>query len=141
MIFVDSSAWLALSDVRDGNHASALGAHAELATGRFGRLITTDYVVDETLTLMRKRVGQEPTRQFVERLEPSRSSQLIWVTLEHYRAALSLFLKQSGTTWSFTDCTSFVIMRELGVGAAFTFDQDFERAGFEVHPKSGNRLR
>lgn len=135
MIFVDSSAWLALSDVRDGNHASARRAHSGLVTGRLGRLITTDYVMDETLTLMRKRVGPEQVREFVERLESSRSSQLIWVTPEHYRSARSLFLAQGHRTWSFTDCTSFVIMRELGLSVAFTFDHDFRQAGFEGYPK------
>ena len=135
MIFVDTSAWLALSDARDGSHASALRAHSALVTGRLGRLITTDYVMDETLTLMRKRVGPEHVREFVERLELSRSSQLIWVTPEHYRLARSLFLEQKSRSWSFTDCTSFVIMRELGISVAFTFDHDFRQAGFEGFPK------
>jgi predicted nucleic acid-binding protein len=134
MIYVDTSAWLAISDVRDGHHAAAIRTHSELLTGRFGRLITTDYVLDETLTLLRKRVGREPVKRFVLGLDASPSAQPIWVTPEHYRMAREMFLEQGATTWSFTDCTSFVIMRELGIRTAFSFDRDFQRAGFEVRP-------
>ncbi len=54
MIFVDSSAWLAVSDVRDGNHKAALAFTAKLLDGASGRLLTSDYIVDETLALLRK---------------------------------------------------------------------------------------
>lgn len=134
MIFVDSSAWLAASDVRDGNHKRALAFNARLFEGTAGRLLTSDYVLDETLTLLRKRAGADLTRRFAAGLEASSSVQLIWVTPAHYRTALELFLGQGHTAWSFTDCTSFAVMRELGVRQAFTFDSDFFQAGFEVHP-------
>ncbi|MGP8072305.1 MAG: type II toxin-antitoxin system VapC family toxin [Thermoplasmata archaeon] len=134
MIFVDSSAWLALADVRDGNHKSALSFHRELLHGKSGRLLTSDYALDETLTLMRKRSGGEATREFVGNLTDSLSLQQIWVTPAHYSAALEMFLGQGTRSWSFTDCTSFAIMRELGVREAFTFDGDFRQAGFQPRP-------
>ncbi len=137
MIFVDSSAWLAITDVRDGNHGAALAFHEGLVEGKAGRLLTSDYVLDETLTLMRKRSGADTVREFVNRLRLSPSLQQIWVTSAHYERALELFLDQGKTSWSLTDCTSFAIMRELGVRRAFTFDADFRQAGFEPQPLSG----
>jgi uncharacterized protein len=134
MIFVDSSAWLALSDVRDGNHKRALEFHRGLGSGGAGRLLTSDYIMDETLTLMRKRSGAPAARQFALELAQSPSTQQIWVTPAHYDTALELFIGQRLTSWSFTDCTSFAIMRELGVREAFTFDADFRQAGFEPRP-------
>jgi uncharacterized protein len=134
MIFVDSSAWLAISDVRDGNHSRALAFNTRLVSGFSGGLLTSDYVMDETLTLLRKRSGTEIAKKLASGVERSSTLQLIWVTPAHYRAALDLFLNQRHTTWSFTDCTSFVIMRELKVRRAFTFDSDFFQAGFEVEP-------
>jgi len=135
MIFVDSSAWLAISDVRDGNHRAAIAFHSELVTGTAGRLITSDYILDETLTLMRKRSGGDLVRRFASGLETSPSVQQIWVTPAHYRMAFDLFLGQGDRTWSFTDCTSFAIMRELGIVQAFTFDSDFRQAGFTPQPR------
>jgi predicted nucleic acid-binding protein len=35
-----------------------------------------------------------------------------------------------GKKWSFTDCTSFVTMRELRIADAFTSDRHFLQAGF-----------
>jgi uncharacterized protein len=134
MIFVDSSAWLAVADVRDGNHPAALAFHRKLLGGRAGRLITSDYILDETFTLMRKRAGGDCVRRFVSGLEASPSVQPIWVTPTQYQAALELFVGQGNRTWSFTDCTSFAIMRELGIRQAFTFDADFREAGFEPQP-------
>jgi predicted nucleic acid-binding protein len=134
MIFVDSSAWLALVDIRDGNHRAGLAFHEELVDGKAGRLLTSDYILDETLTLMRKRSGLETVREFERPLRVSPSLQQIWVTPTHYEAALELFLGQGKKSWSFTDCTSFAIMRELGVREAFTFDVDFRQAGFVVRP-------
>src|ERR1051325_6831649 len=58
MVFVDTSAWFAAIVPSDPNHASAahwLAANAEV-------LITTDYIVDETLTLLRARGEHQRTR-------------------------------------------------------------------------------
>ena len=133
MIFVDSSAWVAVSDVRDGNHRAAIGFQKELSRGRRGRLVTTDYVLDESLTLIRKRCGEQLVREFSDGLERSASVQQLWVTPEQYLQARELFLAQGSHSWSFTDCTSFVVMREVGVRAAFTFDRDFREAGFDTN--------
>ena len=141
MIFVDSSAWLAASDVRDGNHRRALEFQGELLEGAHGRLVTSDYVLDETLTLLRKRSGGKLTRDFVRGIEGSSSVQQIWVTPAHYRGALDLFLGQDEKSWSFTDCTTFVLMRELGISKAFTFDDDFRQAGFEPLPHGPSSRR
>ncbi|HEV2317735.1 MAG TPA: PIN domain-containing protein [Thermoplasmata archaeon] len=141
MIFVDTSAWLAVYNVQDGNHAPAVEHLRELLTGRAGRLVTTDFVLDESLTLIRKRAGSEVVREFTQRLASSRSVQEIGVTPEHYRSALTMFLDQGPSAWSLTDCTSFVVMRELGIAAAFTFDADFRAAGFEVRPRDRRPAR
>lgn len=134
MIFVDTSAWLAIADIRDGNHRAALAFHEKLVRGMSGRLMTTDYVMDETLTLMRKGSGADTAKEFVNRVQRSTSIQQIWITPGHYGVALELFLGQRKKSWSFTDCTSFTIMREFGIRHAFTFDAGFRQAGFDPQP-------
>lgn len=90
--------------------------------------------MDETLFLMRKYAGADVAQKFVSRVGASPRVRLIWVTPDHYRGALDLFLNQHYGTWSFTDCTSFTIMREIGIRDAFTFDSAFRQAGFDADP-------
>jgi len=58
---------------------------------------------------------------------------LVRVTSSDERAAWELFLQRPDKTYSYTDCTSFVLMRRLGIAQAAAFDADFEREGFEVY--------
>lgn len=134
MIFVDSSAWLALADVRDANHSKAISCHRQLARGSMGRLITTDYVWDETLTLLRRHVGFDLARTFYDEVTKGESVQPVWVSPEHFAEARAIFFRYRDKAWSFTDCTSFAVMRALSIEDAFTLDRDFEQAGFRVHP-------
>jgi predicted nucleic acid-binding protein len=61
LIFVDTSAWYALEVEDDENHASALALKENVRKGRYGALLTSDYVLDEVITLMRIRKGVEPS--------------------------------------------------------------------------------
>jgi len=51
-----------------------------------------------------------------------------------FEAAWSLFLDRADKRWSFTDCTSFVLMENLGIRKAVTFDGNFRQAGFAMFP-------
>ncbi|MCX5826142.1 MAG: hypothetical protein NTY86_22410 [Deltaproteobacteria bacterium] len=61
-IFIDTSAWDAIEDSRDPNHEMALAFKDDLSNNC--RLITTDYVLDETYTLLLLNVGYERTIAF-----------------------------------------------------------------------------
>ena len=99
-----------------------------------GRLATTDYVMDETLTLLRARRGLPAAHQLASLVDSSPNVELVWVGEERYRQALELMMSYPDKEWSLTDCTSFVVMRELGIRDAFTFDANFAQAGFQIHP-------
>jgi predicted nucleic acid-binding protein len=51
-----------------------------------------------------------------------------------FEKALVILQKSDHKTWSFTDCTSFALMRELSVSEAFTFDRHFREAGLLAFP-------
>ena len=59
---------------------------------------------------------------------------LVHITNPDEEAAWALFLERPDKSYSFTDCTSFVLMRRLGLQQALTFDRDFRREGFDVLP-------
>jgi predicted nucleic acid-binding protein len=48
-----------------------------------------------------------------------------------FERAGALFAQRSDKSWSLTDCTSFVVMKDHGLTAVLTGDQHFEQAGFQ----------
>ena len=134
MIFVDTGAWYALMDGTDPNHAAARAVYRDLARGKMGRLVTSDYVLAEAYTLCRFRGGIEPLRRLAAQARESPNLRMLRVTETEYERALDLMLAREDKRWSFTDCTSFVLMESLTIQEAFAFDENFAQAGFSVRP-------
>ena len=135
MIFVDSSAWIALFDQRDGFHSRALQFQAELRRGVHGRLITTDYVLDESVTFLHLHGVQGGESEFRRILSRSESIQVVWTTPDRFWTAWERLEQRSDKRWSFTDCLSFATMEAIGIRDAFAFDSDFRQAGFRLLPE------
>lgn len=129
-IFVDTSAWVAYVDAEDEDHRRVKAAIAKWK----GRLVTTNFVLDETVTLCRYECGHQVAIRAGERLMDGRSVQLIRVTPDDETGAFELLRDREDKEYSFTDCTSFVIMRRLGMTRAITTDSDFRQEGFESLP-------
>ncbi|MCW3999893.1 MAG: type II toxin-antitoxin system VapC family toxin [Candidatus Bathyarchaeota archaeon] len=134
MIFVDTSAWYALEVEDEINHRNARKFLSDIATGQHGVAITTDYVLDETLTLLQSRKGLPAALEFIDKIRKSKSVRIFWVSESLFDKALSIFRKTSESKWSFTDCTSFALMADLAITEAFTLDSHFEQAGFHKLP-------
>lgn len=134
MIFVDTSAWFALLSENDVHCPEAEEFFAEVGKGHFGAPVTTDYVLDEAFTLLRLRGGIEPVRRLADLLRHSPTVRRVRVSDAIFEASLAVMLSHADKRWSFTDCSSFVTMRETGVTRAFTLDHNFAEAGFEVLP-------
>ena len=134
MIFVDTSAWFALLAERAAQRPEATATFAEIEKGRYGAPVTTDYVLDETFTLLRQRVGLSPVARLSGLLRESPSIRRVRVSEAIFDESLKMMLSHSDKKWSFTDCTSFVTMRETHILRAFTWDHNFAEAGFEVLP-------
>lgn len=132
--FVDTSGWMACADAADPDHARAAAARdAILASRRI--LVTTDFVVDETLTLIRIRLGIAAAQAWWDQVD--RSARLRWerIDSERFDRARALFFRYRDKSFSFTDCTSFVVMRELRIAQALSTDRHFRQMGFQVVPK------
>ena len=134
MIFVDTSAWLALADSHDRDHPRVRDFSKQIARGEFGKQVTTNYVVTETVTMLRRRLGLSKAVSFARAVEASREVHLFWIEPVHHREAMELMASHEDKTWSLTDCTSFIVMKELEIPAAFALDEDFAQAGFVVRP-------
>ena len=130
-VFADTSALYALVDRKDAGHDEAKAAVGRLVRGG-RRLVTTDYVVAESVNLANARGGSLVAKRVLDLVEQSTGLRVEWVGLERFDLAKGFFRKHSDHGYSFTDCTSFVVMRELELGDALTTDGHFRAAGFRV---------
>lgn len=132
-LFVDTAGWMSLADGNDPDHAHAREARdGWLDQG--GMLVSTDYVADETLTLLRTHLGLEAAARWWEQVDGSGRLRWEWIDPARAEKARRWFFRYRDKSFSFTDCTSFVVMRELRLKRALTLDRHFRQAGFEMVP-------
>jgi predicted nucleic acid-binding protein len=131
-IFVDTGAWVALNNKRDKFHNDAVNANKMLLKAGYF-YITSDYVLDETYTMLRYDVGYKKSVGFgydINFLSKEQKISVIHITEILLEKAWDIFVKYSDKDFSFTDCTSFAIMNHMKVTEVFAFDKHFEQYGF-----------
>jgi predicted nucleic acid-binding protein len=128
-IFVDSSVLYALVDRREVARKEIVQAVAKLVAAG-SALILTDFILDESLTLAKARSGQRGAIALLNLVEISEGFRTVWVGEGVFRAAIDFFRKHSDHGYSFTDCTSFIVMRKLRIEEVLTTDRHFAEAGF-----------
>jgi hypothetical protein len=139
-LFVDTAGWVACADGADPAHVQCCAARdAALEAGQ--TLVTTDFVVDETLTLIRFRLGLSAADAWWQQVDGSRRLRWERVDSDRFEKARYLFFQYRDKDFSFTDCTSFVIMREIRLTHAITTDRHFRQMGFQVAPVPRGRAR
>jgi predicted nucleic acid-binding protein len=134
-VFVDTGGWMACADGADPAHVPCRAARdGALEAGH--ALITTDFVIDETLTLIRFRLGLRAANAWWQQIDGS--ARLRWERVEsdRFERARQLFFHYRDKDLSFIDCTSIVVMREMKLSAVLTTDRHFRQVGFEVLPAS-----
>jgi predicted nucleic acid-binding protein len=130
VIFVDTSAWYAFMDSTSAEHHSV----TSFATSAPAPLITTDYILAESLTLLRARRLDREAFELGERILFQRSIRLEWVTPEEVNQAWILF-RYRDKDWSFVDCVSFAVIQRLQIRSALALDTHFLQFGsLTVYP-------
>lgn len=132
MIFVDTSFFIASVDSSDGRHPEAV---ALLTSRERERLVTTNHVLGETWTFIRRRLGHRTATGFVAQIDEASDAEVVFVTRELEHEAWAWLARHDERSYSFVDATSFALMRHLRIRQAFAFDGDFVAAGFvELRP-------
>jgi uncharacterized protein len=132
MIFVDTSFWLALAIEADRDHE-----HATRLFAKHGRtpLATSNLVLGETWTFVRRRFGHGRAVALLDSLDRTRRLDVVRVDPETEREAWSWLRWRDEHEYSYVDATSFALMRRLALHEVLTFDGDFAAAGFvELRP-------
>ena len=124
-VFVDTGAWFAYFVRRDSDHHSA----RSWVSANESPLVTSDYILDELFTLLKIRESHVVAVAAGKVLIEERICQIIKITPEDFTRAWAIFVQFRDKGWSFTDCTSKVIMERLNISTAFSFDEHFEQFG------------
>ena len=136
LLFVDTWGWCAISNSEEAWHQQAKQIIESLLESG-SHLITTNFVLDETYTLVRFRVNHQASvelHQKIERLSSGRLLKVIQISQELEQAEWRIFERYSDKDFSFTDCTSFAVMQLLKTRQALTDDHHFEQMGFVRKP-------
>lgn len=136
LVFVDSSALKANYDAADDYHGRAAQLMARIAAREteITSFVTTDYVLDEAVTLIRFAHSHAKAVQLAEATLASQFVKVIYSDEELFWDGMNIFRKYSDKEWSFTDCVSFAAMTKHHVRTAFTFDPHFKQFGFSTLP-------
>jgi predicted nucleic acid-binding protein len=125
-VFADTSFYLALLSTDDEFHDRAVQLSIEMRPP----IVVTEFVLLETGNSLSS-VNQR--RLFVEllpHLQADPTVRIIPASSQLLQSGYELYRRREDKDWSMTDCTSFVVMEELGVREALTTDHHFEQAGF-----------
>jgi hypothetical protein len=132
-LFVDTAGWMACADAADpALRLACLARDTALEQGN--TLVTTDYVIDEPLTLIRRRLGLGAADAWWEQVEGSSHVRWEWIGVTRVEKARRVFFRHRDKQYSFTDCTNFVVMQKLKVKQALTSDRHYHQVGFRMLP-------
>jgi predicted nucleic acid-binding protein len=138
LLFVDSWGWIAVRNRRDPYHEQVKAISREAFQNR--RIITTDFVLAETITHLYSRYGGDLGEQILDELLSILQQPEIRVeqiTPERFQATIELRKRyKDKPRISFTDLSSMVVMRELGITEVLTQDEHFKKVnlGFVLLP-------
>jgi predicted nucleic acid-binding protein len=131
MIYVDTSAFLALVHSDDPNHDQAMQTWKKLIEDE-QKLICNNHVLVESIALIQRRVGLRAVSILHNDILPF--IQIDWLDEALHNAIVKAILKTNRRQISLVDSSSFDTMRRYEVKTAFAFDSHFPEQGFEVIP-------
>ena len=126
-VFLDTGVLVASRNASDRNHARAKELMKSILQGEHGEIFTSDYVIDETLTLMLRRTKRlDMTINVGEYILSSPRIKKLRVSEEVFDAAWEKFKALGERPMSFTDCTSLALIEMGGIGRIASFDFGFD---------------
>jgi predicted nucleic acid-binding protein len=126
-VFVDTGAFYALADSGDMDHAAAHAIRTQLAASHT-RLFTSNFIIDESYTLIRAHLGYRYAITFLNQLSQSPIT-MVRISTDDEWQAQGILRTYDDKKFSYTDATSFVVMDRHHIPHAFAFDRNFEQYG------------
>ena len=110
MIYIDTGAFLARHLSKDQYHRQA-NTFWDSIRKKTETCMTSNFVLDETFTLLGRRAGYSFAAQRAKNIYASELLNILRPSREDELKAIGFFEKHSDQRLSFTDCVSFVLMK------------------------------
>lgn len=135
LVFLDTSYLLAVELANDQDHVRAI-EHWRTVESQDPppTFVTTTDVFNEIVTFLKKRRQHTLACSIGNYLLGSNVVRLTHVDEYLFERGWAFLQQHDDKTYSLTDCISFVLMQQMGIRTAYTFDHHFQQAGFEVEP-------
>jgi predicted nucleic acid-binding protein len=132
-VFADTGFWIALLNTKDRWHEQAIAINQDLQIQKI-TIVTSELVLIELLNFFSKFSSniRHNVGLIVQDIQAHPSVTIVAQTNLLFTKALELYLQRQDKEWSLTDCSSFVIMRELRITEALAYDRHFQQAGFMI---------
>lgn len=130
-VFIDTSAFCALAIPKDQYNLPAKILYKQIQE-RNAIFYSSDYVMDETYTLLKTRSSYATSIKFMDQIDRSHIT-IVRITEEIEASAKSIFKQFKDKRLSFTDCTSFALINHFDIDAVFAFDEHFRYHSYS-HP-------
>lgn len=137
-VFVDSSAYFALTHRPDAFHAMATDAVGRFRAEHY-RFVTTNFVLAELHALLLSRANRQVALATLQQIDTSGITTIVRVRQRDEVHARAIITRFDDKDFSLVDAISFAMMDRLGIDQAFTFDIHFSQYGWIVHPNELNR--
>ena len=131
LVFVDTSALLALINKSDTFHVKAKNIRDILLRDNI-QFIVTDYVIVEVANSLSKIPWRPSAIQLINSIQLSENIRVVEINKEIYNEAWGLYSNRTDKEWGLTDCASFVVMKRYAITVAFTNDHHFEQMGHNI---------
>ena len=134
MIYIDTGAFISRHLAKDQYHRPSV-AFWNVIAKKGESCVTSNFVLDETFTLLGRRGGYAFAAQRARNIYASETVKIIRPDREDELRAIDLFEKYADQNLSFTDCISLVLMQTMKIKRVFTFDHHFQFLGYQTFPK------
>ncbi|MBW1707828.1 MAG: type II toxin-antitoxin system VapC family toxin [Deltaproteobacteria bacterium] len=132
-VFADTSFLVAFYNKKDKNHQRARSFISE--SDKNTAFIISDYIFDEVLTVLLVRGGKSLSIEAGRKILEDERIGLLQIDEEVFQKAWLIYQGFQDKEWSFTDCISYVLMKNLSIGTGASFDNHFNQFGFITIPE------
>jgi predicted nucleic acid-binding protein len=131
-IFLDTSFLVAFYNKQDQNHSHARKFISEIDIGI--SFVISDYIFDEVLTVLLVRGGKPLSIEAGRMILEDDRIDLLQIDGQVFQKTWIVYQSFKDKEWSFTDCTSYVLMKNLSISTGASFDDHFKQFGFRTVP-------